>query len=137
MRTPERALAWLLRAVGTLDLCALVAVLMPRDWHARVHALAGLGAIPDAPIVSYLTRSASSLYALYGALLLYLASDVVRHLGVVRFLALAAQAHALVLVVIDINAGLPAWWIVAEGSVYLGWSGMVLWLVRRTARANG
>jgi hypothetical protein len=114
MRTPERALAWLLRAVGVLDLCAL-----------------------DAPIVSYLTRSASSLYALYGALLLYLASDVVRYLGVVRFLALAAQAHALVLVVIDLNAGLPPWWIAAEGTVYLGWSGAVLWLVRRTARANG
>ena len=91
MKSPERKLAWLLRAIGLLDLCALVAVLMPREWHGRAHEAAGLGVIPDAPIVLYLTRSASSLYALYGALLLFLSADVARHLAVIRFLALAAQ----------------------------------------------
>ena len=131
MKSPERKLAWLLRAIGLLDLCALVAVLMPREWHGRAHEAAGLGAIPDAPIVLYLTRSASSLYALYGALLLFLSADVARHLAVIRFLALAAQMHTLALVAIDLNAGLPAWWIVSEGLGYFGWSAAVLWLAHR------
>lgn len=109
---------------------SLVAVFMPRGWHERVHTFAGLGALPESPIVIYLARSASALYAVYGALLLFLATDCVRHRPVIRFLAWAAQVHALVLVGIDWSAGLPAWWLVAEGAGYAGWAGLALWWSR-------
>lgn len=128
-----RKLVWLLRAVGCLDLLALLAVAMPSEWHVQAHASLGLGAMPDSPIVVYLARSASALYAVYGALLLFLSTDVVRHRPVIRFLAWAAQAHALVLVGIDWFAGLPLWWLLAEGVGYAGWAALALWWSRDLA----
>jgi len=119
---PERTLAWLLRAIGALDLAALVAVFMPASWHDHFHAGAGLGSLPHLPVVLYLARSASALYAVYGALLLFLSFDVVRYLPVIRFLVRIALIHAAVLVGIDINAGLPPWWAAAEGAGYAGWA---------------
>ncbi len=116
--------------MGALDLLSLLAVVMPREWHDRAHTLAGLGALPESPIVIYLARSASALYAVYGALLLFLASDVIRHRPVIRFLAWAAQVHALILVGIDWSAGLPVWWLLAEGLGYAGWAGLALWWSR-------
>jgi len=136
VKSPERTLAWLLRAVGALDLLSLLAVVMPRSWHDWAHQGAGLGPLPDGAIVFYLTRSASALYALYGALLLFLSRDVVRHLPVIRFLAVAAQVHAVVLMAIDVAAGLPRWWVLAEGLGYSAWSLAVLWLVRRVANPS-
>lgn len=130
MNRPEQKLVWLLRLIGCLDLLALLAVAMPAEWHARAHASLSLGAMPDSPIVVYLARSASALYALFGALLLFLSSDVLRYRSVIRFLALAAQVHAVVLVGIDWFAGLPLWWLLAEGIGYAGWAGLALWWSR-------
>ena len=127
-----RKLTWLLRAIGLFDLLSLLAVFMPRQWHDWAHGFAGLGAMPESPIVIYLARSASALYALYGALLLFLATDVRRHRPVIRFLAWAAQVHALLLVGIDWSAGLPLWWLLAEGVGYAGWAALALWWSRPT-----
>jgi hypothetical protein len=69
-------------------LTALVAVVMPYDWMNAIHQRQGLGELPHVPIIGYLTRSISALYALHGALLVFLAGDVRRFLPVVRFLAL-------------------------------------------------
>lgn len=134
MKAPERPLVWLLRAVGTVDLLSLLAVVMPRSWHEWAHEGAGLGPLPEGAIVFYLTRSASALYTLYGALLLFLARDVVRYLPVIRFLAVAAQVHAVVLMAIDVAAGLPRWWVLAEGLGYSAWSLAVLCLARRMTK---
>lgn len=136
MNPPARKLVWLLRAIGCLDLLALLAVFMPPEWHLRAHVAAGLGALPDAPIVVYLARSASALYALYGALLLFLSTDVARFRPVIRFLAWAAQVHAAVLMGIDWFAGLPAWWLLAEGVGYAGWAGLTLWWSRGELRSS-
>jgi len=65
------------------------AVVMPFDWMNAIHRQAELGDLPNVPIVGYLTRSISALYALHGALLVFLAGDVRRFLPVVRFLAVA------------------------------------------------
>lgn len=128
---PDQTLSWFLRVVGVLDLAALVAVFMPASWHDQFHASAGLGALPHLPVVLYLARSASALYAVYGALLLFLSRDVVRYLPVIRFLVRIALIHAAVLVGIDINAGLPTWWAIAEGAGYAGWALVAAWLAAR------
>ena len=60
-------------------LTALGAVVMPFEWMNSIHRQVGLGELPHVPIVGYLTRSISGLYALHGALLLFLAGDVRRH----------------------------------------------------------
>ena len=130
---PERTLSWLLRAIGVLDLAALAAVFMPAAWHDHLHAGVGLGALPHSPVVLYLARSASALYAVYGALLVFLSSDVVRYLPVIRFLVRIALIHAAVLVGIDINAGLPAWWAIAEGAGYAGWALAAMRLAERVS----
>jgi hypothetical protein len=132
---PDRTLAWLLRAIGVLDLAALAAVFMPASWHDHLHAGVGLGALPHSPVVLYLARSASALYAVYGALLLFLSCDVVRYRPVIRFLVRIAFVHAAVLVGIDINAGLPAWWAIAEGAGYAGWAGAAAWLAAKVEKA--
>ena len=45
-----------------------------------IHRQVGLGELPQVPIVGYLTRSISALYALHGALLVFMAGDVRRYL---------------------------------------------------------
>jgi hypothetical protein len=116
MLTPEqRAVALVLRALGVLDLCALFAVVMPRAWMAYLHALAGLGEMPDAPVVWYLARSASALYALHGATVFYLSFDVGRYWRLIRFLAVVALVHGAVIVGINLAEGMPGWWLRVEG----------------------
>ena len=54
---------------------------------AAAHASLGLGPMPQGPLVGYLIRSASALYALHGALALFLSFDVRRYWRVITFLA--------------------------------------------------
>ena len=44
-------------------LTALFAVFLPVRWMAETHEWLGLGEFPESPLVDYLTRSASLLYA--------------------------------------------------------------------------
>ena len=119
MNNAERGLAFLLRIVGAIDLCALGAVLMSDDAMAQVHIRLGLGELPDAPIVSYLTRSASALYALYGALFLLVAADVRRYAPLISLMAYAALILGAMLAGIDLAAGMPPYWTAIEGPSYL------------------
>jgi hypothetical protein len=104
-----------LRLFGTLDLLAILAVLMPDEWMARGHQWLGLGELPRAPIVGYLARSASALYALHGATILFISTDTVRYARLITFLAVVALIHGAILLGIDLAAGMPAWWTWFEG----------------------
>ena len=115
MNRAEKILVWLLRATGAVMLLALIAVVMPFAWMDLIHQQLGLGKLPDAPIVVYLTRSASALYAVHGALLIFAASDVRRYMSLVRFLAWVAILFGPVMILIDHAAGLPLPWTVCEG----------------------
>ena len=53
-------------------------MLMPAAWSQSAYAAIDMGEIPDEPIVEYVTRSMSEMRALYGGLLLQLASNVHR-----------------------------------------------------------
>jgi hypothetical protein len=112
-RVPE--LAVVLRVLGCVDLLALVAVVMPREWMAQGHAWAGLGELPPAPIVGYLARSASFLYALHGAAVVFISFDVARYRPLITFLAAAALVHGAVMLGIDLAEGMPLWWTAVEG----------------------
>jgi hypothetical protein len=123
-------LALVLRAFGTLDLLALVAVVSPRAWIAAAHAWCGLGPLPDGPIVGYLYRSASIMYALHGAVILFVAGDVVRYWRLIRLLAVLAVVHGAILVGIDAAEGMPGWWRWLEGPAFAATGAVVLWLQR-------
>jgi hypothetical protein len=114
-RAARELLVVLLRAFGLLDLSALVAVFLPLPWMAAAHAWLGLGTMPEGPLVGYLARSASALYALHGALVLFLSFDVRRYWRVITFLAAAAVVHGIIMLGIDLAEGMPWWWKAFEG----------------------
>lgn len=131
MTKRHRKLALVLRAIGCLDLLALVAVAMPDHWLETAHRLAGLGTLPAGPIVGYLARSASAMYVLHGAIVVFISFDVVRYERLIRFMALAALVHGAVILGIDLAQPMPILWRYGEGPAFAATGLVVLWLQGR------
>ena len=132
-----RAVAMVLRAFGALDLCALVAVFLPLRWLAAAHAAVGLGALPHGPLVGYLARSASALYALHGAAVLFISFDVRRYWKLITFLAAVALLHGAIMLGIDLAEGMPVWWTSVEGLGFAATGGVVLLVQWAAGRPDG
>ena len=115
-------------------LTALGAVFMPTDWMAAAHRQLGLGEFPTSTLVDYLTRSASALYAIYGGIYLVVASDVRRYARVVAYLAAVNVVFGLLMVAIDVHAGLPLYWILGEGPPVVAFGVILLLLLRAVPR---
>ncbi len=115
MNRGQRRLALLLRVIGVIDLLAFAAMLQPVSWLSAVQAHLQMGTFPDAAVAIYLVRTASMLYGLCGALLLFLSSDVARYAPVIRFIARAGVVAGGILMGIDIASGMPWWWTAVEG----------------------
>ena len=112
----DRLLQWLLRFVGGIELCAIPFILVPMSWMAEVHAsLLGLGPMPQAPIVEYMARTLSLLYAVHGAVVFRVSFDLVRFRPFVGFLGALHTAVGLCIIGIDLATGLPWWWVLGEG----------------------
>lgn len=131
-----RRLALVLRGLGLLDFMALFVVVAPGSWIDLAHQWAGLGALPSDPIVGYLARSASALYALHGALIVFLSFDVSRYERLIRFLAWAAVVHGAVILGIDVAQQMPAFWRYAEGPAFAATGLVVLGLQRSQLRVR-
>jgi hypothetical protein len=107
---------WLLRIIGGAELFAIPFLLFPFSWMNEVHErLLGLGPLLHAPIVEYMARSLTALYAIHGALVFRLSFDVPRFRPVIQFLGGLHVTLGLLVLAGDIAAGLPWWWIVGEG----------------------
>jgi hypothetical protein len=128
---PKPALVVTLRLFGVLDFLALFAVFLPQTWMSAAHAFLGLGTLPDAPIVGYLTRSTSALYALHGAMILFVSFDVQRYWRLITFLAVAALVHGAVMLGIDLAVGMPWYWTLFEGPAFAATGAIVLVLQRQ------
>lgn len=115
---PWTAVQWALRGLGVLDICALFAFAMPREWIAIGHSFTGLGELPPGALVAYLVRSASFLYALHGALMIYLSFDVPRYWSFIRFFASLKVLHGVAMFSIDVREGMPLWWMIFEGPAF-------------------
>lgn len=129
-RPRDRATVLLLRVIGGVDCLALIAVLMPRAAMESIAARFGFAPISAGPLTEYLARSTSLLYALHGALLLYVATDVARFRGLIRWLGMLSIAHGGVMLLIDVRIGMPAWWCAAEGPTFAA-AGLVLCLLTK------
>lgn len=137
MQNSDRRLALVLRALGCLDLVAIIVVMMPQQWIELAHTWSGLGAMPREPIVGYLVRSTSALYALHGAMVVFISFDVTRYERLIRFLALAALVHGAVMFGIDIAESMPPLWRFGEGPAFAATGAIVLWLqVQRGGRES-
>lgn len=129
MNNPERILQILLRIGGVTMLTAFFAIFLPVRWMAVSHEWLGLGPFPASPIVDYLTRSASLLYAWHGGLLLVASTNVRRHSPVLLYLGFATAIGGLILLGIDLHAGMPTYWTVWEGPPVTLLGCVMVWLV--------
>ena len=128
----QRYLVLVLRLFGFIDLLALIAVVMPERWLEQGHLWVGLGRLPEGPIVGYLARSASALYALHGGMIVFISFDVARYWRLITFLAAAAVVHGVVMAGIDVATGMPLLWTVLEGPSFAA-SGLVVLILQRWA----
>ncbi|MBM4041618.1 MAG: hypothetical protein FJ290_24225 [Planctomycetes bacterium] len=135
--TAERLLVLLLRMVGGMECLAIFPALMPRTWMALVHEHIGLGPFPEGPVVEYLARSLSALYAVNGGLMLVVSTDVRRYAALVTFSAAAAVAAGLLVLVTDLSVGMPWWWTAGEGPFLMAFGVVLLTLQARAGRASG
>ncbi len=127
----DRTVIFLLRITGIAMLTALVFCVCPFSWMQAIHERMGLGTLPDLPIVRYLTRSLSGMYAYLGALLLYLAGDVRRHRGTLLFLSVTGLFFSVGIIVLDSAVGMPLFWTVTEGPLTLLLCAILLFLLLR------
>jgi hypothetical protein len=128
MNRYEKTLVLLLRLDGIIMLSALIPSMMPLAWMQEIHRCLGIGELPDGPIIGYLTRSLSVMYAMHGAVLLFLSSDVRRYLPVVKFVAVLTILLGMGLTALDAIVGMPVFWIVSEGPTLFLLYCVVLWL---------
>jgi len=130
-------LTWLLRILGVLTLTALVGTVMPTDWMSEVNDRLGLDPLQRSPLTEYLTRSLSAVYALFGALTLFVSRDVGRYQPFILFAGKLTVLLGVFLSVLDFWAGMPASWSWGEGppTVALGW--WMVWLAGRVEAEPG
>lgn len=105
----------LLRLAGVVTFSAFFAMFLPVEWMAWTHRWLGLGEFPRSPIVDYLTRSVAALYGFHGALLLLISNDPVKHRTIVQFVAVMNVLFGVIILAIDLHAGMPWLWTAMEG----------------------
>ena len=131
----HRWLAFMLRAIGLAAMLAVVPVFMPHAWMDAIHAALGLGELPRLPVIVYLSRSLSAMYVFHGGMLWLIAGNLKQYAPLVTYTGVAFVAFGLVALWIDISAGLPWFWIAAEGPFAIAFGAAVLW-VQRGIREN-
>ena len=112
-------------------LTAFLAILLPVEWMASTHRWLGLGELPRAPVVDYLARSIAALYGFHGGLLLLISGDPVRYRSIVSYVAFMNVTFGLIVLVIDLHAGMPMLWSVCEGPPIV-MTGIVMALLNRS-----
>jgi hypothetical protein len=131
--TASRLLTWLVALNGAITALAILAVAMPTRWMESGAAWMGVGEFADTTLTQYLARSLSALYAMIGALLLYLARDVRRHLDLIGFIGWMTIVLGAILTALDLALGMPAAWTWGEGPPTILVGGAFVWLARRAA----
>ena len=81
-------------------------------------------------------RSVSAFYALFGCLCLVQASDLESYRPLVRFVGVAFALMSLVLLGVDLAAGMPRWWSASEGQGGVVF-GALLFVLARPADSKG
>lgn len=101
---------------------------------ASTHEWLGLGEFPRAAVVDYLARSIAALYGFHGALVLLVSMDPVRYRSIVWFIASMNIVFGVMLIAIDMHAGLPPVWIALEGPPIIAFGIVIAVLNQRTGR---
>ena len=102
--------------------------MMPFAWMREIHRCLGMGELAQGPLIGYLTRSLSFLYAMHGAVELFVSLDVRRYLPIVKFMAVLGILFGLWMTGLDVVVGMPPFWIVSEGPCIFLLFCVVFWL---------
>jgi hypothetical protein len=129
-RTRLRALVILLRFAGSVTVTAFLAIFLPVEWMASTHHSLGLGEFPRVPVVDYLARSVAALYGFHGGLLLLVSRDPIKFRPIISYIAVMNILFGLIVLGIDLHAGLSGWWIAFEGPPIVA-MGIVIALLNR------
>jgi hypothetical protein len=132
----QRAIVALLRLGGVITFSAFFTILLPVESMASTHRWLGLGELPRSPIVDYLARSVAALYGCHGCLLLLVSTDPVRYRAIVWLIAVMNIVLGMIMLGIDLHAGLPLWWTAFEGPPIVA-LGIVLAVLNRSASRFG
>ncbi len=127
---------WLRRLMflsGSFLLLATFAVFLPVAAMAEAHEFLGLGTFPDAPVTIYLARSTSILYALHGAVTVYVAWQWNPLKVMVPFLGFLHIVLGLTMLGIDLTTPMPAYWTAIEGGPVAALGVLIVWMSRKTA----
>lgn len=125
------ALIALLRLGGVVTVTAFLAIFLPVDWMVSTHERLGLGEFPRAPVVEYLARSIAALYGFHGVLLLIVATDLRGFRRIVWYVAGMNVTFGVMMVAIDVVAGMPSLWTIAEGPPIIAF-GLIIGLLNRS-----
>lgn len=131
MTRAELAIVVILRIMGVSAFLAIFAVFFPYAWMNACHEHMGLGKLPDEPIVSYLSRSLSTFYAMHGVLTLFLSSDIRRYRPLIALWGFVMTTIGAFLLGIDLVSGMPLNWTWSEGPPTMVIGLTVLWLQRK------
>ncbi len=127
----EQALRLILLGIALAEFGAVIGVFMPISLMKTIHSLIGLGAMPEGVLVPYLARSLSAFYMVHAGVTGICALDVRRYSPMIKYLAWAGIAFASMVTYLDIHAGFPWYWTVAEGPGLAVLSVAMLVLLRR------
>src|SRR5437868_751070 len=111
----RRLQAWVLRLVGTMELFAFGAVVLPRAWMDSIHRSLGMAEMPQGPVFDSVMREVSFTYGLHGVAVWVIASDVVRFRPLVILSAIGYFIAGPVFILIDRSNGLPESWVIGNG----------------------
>ena len=132
--TAQRWLVIILRIAGCSTIGAFPAMLLPVDWMASTHAWLGLGEFPRSAVLDYLARSIAALYGFHGVLVLLVSTDPIRFRPIVTFIAVMNIVFGLMIIAIDLHAGLPPLWTALEGPPIIAFGVVIALLNRRDSR---
>jgi len=133
MFAPEKLLKLILVLCGIACILGLPGLYIPRSWMAASHEWLGMGPFPDGPLAEYLARLCSGLYAIYGGLVLVMASDVRRFAPLITAQALMILGLASSGFCLAWGTGVPAWWLIGDIVSVVCYCAVVLVLQRRIA----
>ena len=134
--TAERLLFVLLRLNAAILLLAAPCALLPFAWMDAVHRDAlGLGSLSDIPITRYMARSLSLVYAMHGAVVMFVTLNWERLRFAVPYLAYLHLAFGCAMFVVDLDSGLPWWWVAGEGPSLVVFA-LVILAVNHKARSR-
>jgi len=126
-----------LRVSGAGMLFALVFVFCPFGWMVRINQSMGLEELVYTPVISYLIRTLSAMYAIIGGLFLFVSCDIERYCRLIRFLGAIAITAGIGVTVLDAILRLPIMWTALEGPMTIGLGAIMICLCPSVARSSG